>query len=1223
MTLYHFQMRKISAFLCCLVLLATGCGRQRATEVNSLDDLAYARVAVLMGSTHDKYMSDHFPQARILRMDVEADLYMALDKGTVDAIVADESGYLIGPGRSGRYKVVGTNYTESFGIGFSLNNTALRDRFNAFLKEIRAGGKYDDLYEKWFADNGASRMPEWNDTLQGPPLRLGCAGTMEGFAFVRDGRASGFDVELLERFAHAEGRPFEVQYINFGGLIAALTSGKVDAIASGITITEERSQSVAFSDPYFESRSVTIVPNGGKVGGYATLEDAASARFAVITGNLHDKYVTDNMPHARVMRYDTYADVMMSLEAGNADVACVEGVVYEVSQKKTGKYEVIGTLFDDPYGFGFNKKDPVLRDQFNAFLKDIRTDGVYDQIDTRWIKHPDTARMPLLGPEPQGKPLRVGCTGATDVFDFYRDNRNAGFDIELAERFGRSIGRPVKFVTMNFGSLIAALSSGTVDVIASAITINAERARQIDFSDPYYVSQSLAIVMKERYARNAPVPAAEKSLLLRTVDDLKRKRIGVLMGSIQDEYIAKIYPEAQILRIDLVPDLVMALKTRQCDAIVVTGPDVRNVLRHNSEMAVLDPDIYGVDFGMGFRDEAMRDRFNLFIIEIRGSGLMDRIHDRWMDSTDVAVMPDLKTPAGAKPLVVGTTGANVPFTFMRGERNCGFDIEIAERFAASEGRPVEYKLMTFGALIPSLQTGRIDMMANFAMLTEDRKKQAPFSDSYYHTGSAVIVHKADMAVEESGKTADGVRPVHDGSDLATARVATMTGTTSELFIEKEYPGATLLGFDDINDAFLAVVNGKADYVFTSYTTSLLATKNIGGLVLLPEEYIRDPAAIAINKKDTDLLHRINEVLLRYKEDGTMQDIIARWIRPDGSDYIPAEIPAVTEGKVLRVGVAANREPMCFISNGRVSGLDIELIERIAYDLGRPIEYSDMKFSSLIAAIESGKVDLVISNFSVTPERQKKVNFSESYFTNPQMLVTRAATETGVERKNWFGRVGESFYNNLILEKRYMLVVRGLWQTLLITFFAALLGTVLGGVVCGMRMSRNRLLCGTAKGYINIVRGTPVLVLLMILFYVVFASTGLSATVVAIITFALNMAAYSSEMFRTSIQSVDRGQKEAGIALGFTKTQTFINIILPQAVRTVLPVYKGEVISMLKMTSVVGYIAVVDLTKASDIIRSRTFDAFFPLILVAVIYFLIAWLIGLGLDYLNKKIPAAK
>lgn len=148
-------------------------------------------------------------------------------------------------------------------------------------------------------------------------------------------------------------------------------------------------------------------------------------------------------------------------------------------------------------------------------------------------------------------------------------------------------------------------------------------------------------------------------------------------------------------------------------------------------------------------------------------------------------------------------------------------------------------------------------------------------------------------------------------------------------------------------------------------------------------------------------------------------------------------------------------------------------------------------------------------------------------------------------------------------------------------------------------------------------------LLMLIFYVVFASVDINPALVAVIAFGMNFAAYVSEMFRTAIQGVDKGQREAGIAIGFTPLQTFIYVILPQAVRQVLPVYKGEFISLVKMTSVVGYIAVQDLTKASDIIRSRTFDAFFPLIMVAVLYFIITWLLTLVLDYIGLQTDRKK
>ena len=213
---------------------------------------------------------------------------------------------------------------------------------------------------------------------------------------------------------------------------------------------------------------------------------------------------------------------------------------------------------------------------------------------------------------------------------------------------------------------------------------------------------------------------------------------------------------------------------------------------------------------------------------------------------------------------------------------------------------------------------------------------------------------------------------------------------------------------------------------------------------------------------------------------------------------------------------------------------------------------------------------------------------------------------------------ESFTNNLIAEDRYRMILGGLQVTLLITLCAILLGTLLGGVVCWMRMSRHRWLQRTAQVYIDIMRGTPVLGVLMLMYYVIMAPLDASGIVVAIVTFGMNTAAYIGEMLRSAIQGIDRGQTEAGLALGYTPRQTFLRIVLPQVVKSVMPVYQGEVVSLLKGTSIVGYIAVTDMTRASDLIRSRTFEAFFPLIVTAIIYFTVAWLIGLLLTSLVQR-----
>ena len=141
---------------------------------------------------------------------------------------------------------------------------------------------------------------------------------------------------------------------------------------------------------------------------------------------------------------------------------------------------------------------------------------------------------------------------------------------------------------------------------------------------------------------------------------------------------------------------------------------------------------------------------------------------------------------------------------------------------------------------------------------------------------------------------------------------------------------------------------------------------------------------------------------------------------------------------------------------------------------------------------------------------------------------------------------------------------------------------------------------------------------MIMFYIVFARTSISGVWVAVIGFGMNFGAYVSEMIRTGILAVDKGQMEAALALGYTKPRAFMKIVLPQAARHFLPVFQGEFISLVKMTSVVGYIAIQDLTKAGDIIRSRTYEAFFPLIAIAIVYFVIAWLLTRVLVALQNR-----
>lgn len=199
---------------------------------------------------------------------------------------------------------------------------------------------------------------------------------------------------------------------------------------------------------------------------------------------------------------------------------------------------------------------------------------------------------------------------------------------------------------------------------------------------------------------------------------------------------------------------------------------------------------------------------------------------------------------------------------------------------------------------------------------------------------------------------------------------------------------------------------------------------------------------------------------------------------------------------------------------------------------------------------------------------------------------------------------QSFYDTMISGQSYMLILEGLGVTILIAVCAILIGTVLGCIFALMKISDSKILRTIANLYTTVLRGLPLATQLMIFYFVVFAPLHWPKLLVAIISYGLNSGAYCTEIFRAGIQGVDQGQTEAGRSLGLTKWQTLFKIVLPQAIKACLPTYTSEFIVLIKETSVASFIAVRDMTKAGDMIRNATYNAWIPLLTCAVIYLIL-------------------
>ena len=448
-----------------------------------------------------------------------------------------------------------------------------------------------------------------------------------------------------------------------------------------------------------------------------------------------------------------------------------------------------------------------------------------------------------------------------------------------------------------------------------------------------------------------------------------------------------------------------------------------------------------------------------------------------------------------------------------------------------------------------------------------------------------------------------------------------TGTILDKITSKNLPHSPIAYYNNYTDMVFALKSGKIEGFFSDEPVAKSQVASNTGIGYLKKKVEEDEYGIGVSKKRPELKAILDEGLNRYRKDGTLAKLDAIWFGIDESLKKMPEPKTGTNGTV-RVAVSPDVPPLIYVQNNVVVGYEMDIVTRIMQEAGYTVNLVSMDFGALIPALASDKADLVIGSMTITEERQKSILFSEPDYNGGIVLVVKDKNNVGVKEGFWAG-LKSSFNKNFIVEDRYKMILTGLKNTVVISLGAAILGTILGFGLCLLRRSSKKLLNLPARLYIKVMQGTPMVVFLMIVYYVVFGGYDVIPLIVAVLAFALNEAAYVGEMMRTGIDGVDKGQSEAAYAMGFSPVQTFVKIVVPQALRQILPVYTGEFISLVKMTSVVGYIAIQDLTKMSDIIRSRTYEAFFPLIMTALIYFLVAWGLTSVLSYLEYKIDPKK
>jgi polar amino acid transport system substrate-binding protein len=465
-------------------------------------------------------------------------------------------------------------------------------------------------------------------------------------------------------------------------------------------------------------------------------------------------------------------------------------------------------------------------------------------------------------------------------------------------------------------------------------------------------------------------------------------------------------------------------------------------------------------------------------------------------------------------------------------------------------------------------------------------------------------------------------PVYQSLDeLAGKRFAYVNGSVYDQRVEAKVEGTSRQFYASLPDCVAAVEAGKADAaVQISYCCQLVVNRKGGTVALLPEDVDPIEEAFFFPKGDP-LVAQFNEVIERFESDGTIERLTAKWVSTDEAAKTLPEQDWPAPNGTLRFATSGVLEPFSYVgAGGQPTGYDVELALLIAKELGYHLEVSTISMDAIFASVQAGKVDFG-GTLTNTEERAEMVDFSRQVM--PCSISVIVAADQSVAGADGSGGLlsglASSFRRTFVEESRWKLLLSGLGVTMLISVCSGTLGVLLGFATVLARRSGRRWLVWLMDVYQALMSGLPLVVVLMVLYYVVFGSVDIAGELVAILAFALAFGSTAGTTMWTALSGLDVIQEESGLALGYTSWEVFRKIIFPQAAQQFTPQLLGQFVSLVKDTAIVGYIAVQDLTRASDLIRARTMDAFFPLVTTALIYFLFCRLLTRLLKRLVAKL----
>ena len=1215
-------MKRLFFLWMALLLLLAGTALAEITSVEQLNQSGIT-VGTELGCAADEAIRKELPEAQLEAYNDKNLGYADVASGRLDAFIFDrlQMELAIQNGVAGVHLLdenLGDTVKVAVGISPVSPIPDLKNKINTFIAQLRQDGTLDDMYTRW-AVRGEDEMPKI-DLPEAPSLHLtvGTSGIVPPYSYYAGETLKGYDIELANRLAAWLGADLEFKVYDYGAIVAAAISGDVDCVMANLNVTEERAEVLPFSDTLYELRT------GVMVRGEAAPK-APARTFGIVgvqTGSSFDAMVAKKLPDAQVDYYNTKADLVAALTGKKIDAFVVDEPVAKLLMREDDRLTYLPDYLDTiEFALVFPKNDAgqALRDQFNAFLKQL-PEGTLDQLATKWLGDDEAAKtMPdIAALKADNGTLRLATESGYAPFEYIRNGEVVGYDMDIAARFCEACGYGLEIVDMNFDGILPAVQTGKADFAAAGIAVTPERAESVLFSEPNFSNGTVLVVLKEGEEKAAQ-GAAYGSL-----DQLKDRRIGIPSGTSFDLTVKKAFPEAELFYFNNQSDLLMALTTNKIDAFPSDEPVIRYIMNQRSDISYIPEYLENFEFAYCFpktpEGQKLRDEISEFISGLKANGSLDAIASKWFGTDESAkTLPKLdELPATNGTLVMATDGDYMPFEYVREGKVVGYDVDIAAQFCQAYGYGLKIEVMNLDAVLPAVQSGKCSFAGSAITITPERSESVLFSEPNYIGGTVMVVSNRAVG---STLTPD---------DFNGKRAGVITGSFHDSVIKEALPKSTVSNYNSYPDLINAMKSDKIDYFLasTEVAGSLMAQDSELTVLSKPVRVLDIGAMFAKDAQGDALRAQMDEFIEKLKADGTLDEIYDYWRQPS-HESTPVDMSDLTgQNGTLHFATSGTKVPISFVANGQIAGTDPDIAVRFCREYGYDIEVSTVDTSGIISGIVKGRYDFSLSDMVITEERKESVSFSVPYHGTELLLMTLASHTASPEATS-SGKTGfiqslkDSFERTFLREERWRLFLRGVLTTLLITVLSIIFGTALGYLSFMLCRNGNPVANVISKFCLWLVQGMPMVVLLMILYYVVFGSVAISGVVVAVVGFTLTFGAAVFGLLKMGVGAVDGGQYEAAYALGYSNRKTFYRIILPQAIPHILPAYRGEIVGLIKATAIVGYIAVQDLTKMGDIVRSRTYEAFFPLIAVTVIYFvleeLLRTIIGrIGVNYNPKR-----